>query len=285
MLPLNVGPGERIRFAVRFAPNNTGAVSGSLRVNNTTFALSGNGQQPVALPEVSLEGPSGVQAPLTQPTVGLTLAAPYSLPLRGTLTLSFSSDVFATNPAVQFATGGRTIAFTIPANSTRAVFETGSSEARLQTGTVAGSISLNASFSTMAGLEIQPPSPASLTMAISRQAPRLLSAEVGERSATGVVLIVSGYSTTRTLRSMDIQISSRGQQFVSTTLGVNLQPASLVWFEAVDSQNFGGLFSISVPIRLQRGGSQEDLVQYIESLSVTASNEVGASNAVSVPVR
>ncbi|MDX1983289.1 MAG: glycosyltransferase family A protein, partial [Bryobacteraceae bacterium] len=47
------------------------------------------GRAPSPIPSYSFAGPSGVQPPLQQPAIGLTLDGPYSLPLRGTLAMSF----------------------------------------------------------------------------------------------------------------------------------------------------------------------------------------------------
>ena len=53
---------------------------------------------------------SGNQQPLAQPLVGLSLASPYPLALNGTLAITFDSDVFSDDPAIQFSTGGRSVA-------------------------------------------------------------------------------------------------------------------------------------------------------------------------------
>lgn len=282
-LPVNVEPGAGLQFGVRFAPNNIGAITGLLRVNNTEFTLSGNGRQPVAIPDYQVTGPSGVQPPLQQPAVGLTLASPYSLPLRGALNLTFSSDVFTSNPAVQFATGGRTVNFTIPAGATQATFENGSSQVRLQTGTVAGTIQLTPTFATTAGLDVTPPTPTSLSMTINRLAPQLQSVDIAARTANSITLQVNGYSTTRMLRTVDVQLAPRGDaNFSATTLRFNIESSTLAWFQTAQSEPFGGLFSLTIPLTLSRGDSTEDLIRYIQSVAITVANEVGASSSVSV---
>lgn len=280
-LPFNLEEGRSVEVGVRFTPNNIGTQSATLRVNNTGIPIVGSGQQPVPIPAQRIEGPSGVQPPMQQPAVGLTLAAPYTLPLKGTLALAFVSDVFSDNPAVQFATGGRTVGFTIPANSTRAVFDNGASEVRLQTGTVAGAIQLRTSFSTTAGLDLTPASAGISTITINRAAPRLLTAEVGNRTASSFVLLITGYSTTRSLRNVEVKLTPRGdQRFASASVSVNVESASLVWFQSTQAEALGGLFSMTIPVTLRRGGSTEDLVEHVQGVTVSASNEVGASNAI-----
>jgi hypothetical protein len=282
-LPVSLEPGAATRFNVRFSPNATGSASASLRINNTTFTLAGNGREPVPLPPYRFEGPSGVQQPMQQPSVGLSLDGVYPLSLRGVLTLSFVSDVFTENTAVQFSTGGRLVAFTIPANTTRAIFENGSTEVKLQTGTVAGVIQLRPAFATQSGFALAVADPVQLSMTINRAAPQLLSGEIAGRTTNGIGIVITGYSTTRTLRQLDIQLSpAGGATFTATKLSVNVEPASVVWFQSPQSQALGGLFSLSVPVTFQRGGSTEDLVRYLQSVSVTVSNDVGVSNAINI---
>ena len=73
--------------------------------------------------------------------MGLQLAAPYPQDLTGTLTLTFTPDSFADDPTIQFASGGRTVNFKIPANTTTAVFGQ-SNQVQFSSGTVAGVITL-----------------------------------------------------------------------------------------------------------------------------------------------
>src|SRR5205823_6180639 len=105
-----------------------------------------------ALPSYQFQGPSGTQQPAQQPSIGLTLASPYPLALQGTLKLSFVSAVFTDDPAIQFASGGRTVNFTISANSTRAQFISNATSMPLQIGTTAGTIVITPSFSTAASI-------------------------------------------------------------------------------------------------------------------------------------
>jgi hypothetical protein len=283
VLPLNLEPEGSFTFGIVFTPNNTGALTATLRVNNAVFTLAGSGNQPLPLPAYQFEGAGGAAEPLQQPAVGITLAAAYPLPLQGTLNLIFVSDVFSNNSAVQFATGGRKVAFTIPPNSTRALFENSATSIRLQTGTVAGNIVLTPSFATEAGLDLTPASPPVLTLAIARSAPKLIEVRIASRALAGITLAVTGYSTTRALRDIAIRLSARpGKELTGTQLTASLEGFSLLWYQGAESQGFGGLFMVTVPILLQGGDAQEDLAGRIQSVEVTVRNEVGSSNAVTV---
>jgi len=286
-LPLSLQPEESVTFTIRFTPATTGQSTASLFVDALSFTLSGFGTDPPALPAYRFTGASGTVEPFDQPAIGLTLASPYPLPLRGTLTLTVDSELPATDPAVQFAFGGRQATFTIPANSTQAIFQNGSPNLRLQTGTVAGTITITPAFALDTGLDLTPKAPASLRLQVPKQAPRLFSAQVTSQTATGFVLVVTGYSTTRSLGKLDIAFTAASDvQFPNAKLTINLDSEASLWFKSPTSQPYGGQFSVSVPFTLRTEGSlTTSPLEKLDSLSVTATNEVGTSNAVSARVR
>ena len=148
-LPMSLAAGATVAFPITFAPNNTGSLTATLRVNGTSFTLSGTGTQPAAIPSYEIKTSGGGSQAAQQSAVALTLSSPYPMALQGTLKLAFASAVFTDDPSIQFATGGRTVNFTIPANSTSALFN-GNTSVPLQTGTTAGTIVITPSFA-MAG--------------------------------------------------------------------------------------------------------------------------------------
>ncbi|HYW46538.1 MAG TPA: choice-of-anchor D domain-containing protein [Bryobacteraceae bacterium] len=284
-LPLNLDPGATSTFQVGFTPNNTGTLTATLRINNSSFTLSGTGTAPTPLPSYQFQGPAGNQQPAQQMAVGLSLASSYPLPVQGTLTLTFVPSVFADDPAIQFASGGRTVKFSIAANSTQALFNGSATSIPLQTGTTAGDIVITPSFTIQDGFDVTPSSPAALTLTIPRSAPQLLSGNVTAETLTTFTLTLSGYSTTRSLTKFDVQITPKqGQSFATTHLTFDVSSASASWFQGTASQGFGGAFSVEVPFVLQNGSTTNDLVHLLQSLSITATNEVGASTAISVPI-
>lgn len=283
-LPSNLNPGDTIAFPVNFVPNNTASLTASLRVNNSTFILSGTGTQPASLPAYQFQGPSGTMPAAQQSSVGLTLAAPYPLALQGTLKVTFVSAVFSDDPSIQFATGGRTVSFTIPANSTQALFNSATS-VPIQTGTTAGTILVTPSFATQSGFDLTPSPPSALTLTIPRSVAQLSSASVTSETLTSFTLVLTGYSTTRALRQLDIQITPKqGNTFSTTHLTLDVSAASAAWFQSTTSQSFGGAFSVAFPFVLSNGSTTDDLVHRLQSLSITATNDVGASSSLSVPI-
>ena len=284
-LPATLKTGATISFVMSFAPNATGNLTATLLVNSVSFPVSGNGVAPPSLPTYSFVGPSGSEQPAQQPGIGLTLATPYSLPLKGTLTLAFTSNVFAGDTAIQFANGGLTVNFTIPANTTQALFSGNATSVPLQTGTTSGNIVITPSFSLQNGFDMTPASPTALTMTISGVAPQLLTGTISAASTSSFTLILSGYTDTRVLKQLDIQFTpTSGQTFNPTHLTIDVSAASATWFQGTAASGFGGSFLVEVPFALSNGNSTTNLVGLLQSLSITATNNVGTSSSLVVPL-
>jgi hypothetical protein len=104
-------------------------------------------------------------------------------------------------------------------------------------------------------------------------------------TTTSFTVILSGYSTTRALTQLTIQINPKaGATFSTTTLTINVASPASSWFQGTTSQAYGGGFSIAIPFVLSNGGTTTDLVHQIQSLSITATNDVGTSSSLTVPI-
>lgn len=285
-LPMNLAAGASATFSIGFLPNNVGTLTATLQINTSNFTLSGNGTQPAALPSYQFQGVSATPQPAQQPTIGLSLASPYPSALQGTLTLTFVPAAFADDSSIQFASGGRTVNFTIPANTTQAVFNGNTNSIPLQTGTTAGNIVITPSFAMQGGFSLTPPSPPPLTITIPSSAPQLVNAGITAVTTTSFTLTLSGYSTTRVLRELDVQVTPQaGQNFSTTTLTIDTSSTAASWFQSTVSQGFGGSFLVAIPFNLSNGSTTAtDLVHLLQSLSITAKNDVGASTALSVSI-
>jgi hypothetical protein len=286
-LPASIGAGETLSFTVLFAPNALGSVAGALRIDNLTFPVSGVANPPAPMPDYHFTGASGTQDPLQQIAAGLTLAEAYPLNLNGTLTMTFNSDVFSNDPAVQFAIGGRTVNFTIPAGSTQAVFANSATTARLQTGTVAGAITLVPSFVTDGGINLTPTVPPSLTLTVAQSAPRLLSLQVASKAASAVTLQITGYATGRSITEIDIQFAPvAGENVATTKLSVPVGPSFNAWFQGAASQQFGSQFTVTLPLTLEGDlVNATTLIGTIQTASVTLTNSEGVSNSQTVSLQ
>lgn len=286
-LPATIQPNETLSFTVQFAPTTTSLATATLRIDSDTFTLSGVGTTPDPLPSYTFQGPASAQ-PFQQPTIGLTLASAYAVNLTGTLTLSTASDIATDDPSVQFVSGSRVANFTIPAGSTTAVFAGGSTQIRFQTGSVAGTIFVTPAFATEGGLDLTPDKPKQFQVSLAATAPQVLDLSIGSRTGTGFTLLLTGNTTTRSLSKITISFKGKpGYNFPQTEFSQDLTTKSYVWFSSTSAQAFGGQFQIQVPFTLTNSDSSSSAtqpIQAIESVTVTVTNSVGASTAVTVPV-
>ena len=288
-VPLQLNPSATATFSINFSPVSVGSLSATLSINNSVFNLTGFSTAPPPLPAYQFTGASGTQQPFQQPAIGLSLSSPYSLNLSGTLTITIISNSFVVDPAVQFSSGTQKVAFTIPANTLKAVFPNGATQIQLQTGTVAGSIQITPDFTVGSGngTDITPGNPTTLTLTVPALAPALLSVSLGAQTAVSFSVVLTGFTTTRSLESLTFQLTpASGAKVSATSFTIDLTSASTVWFEGAASSAVGGQFSITVPFDLAQSGASAsaNLVAKISAISVTATSATGASNSLQVLV-
>ena len=106
------------------------------------------------------------------------------VPVSGRMTLTFAGSI--DDPAIQFEGGGRTVNFTIPANSTQAVFAGNATSSSFQTGTIAGTITLEAVADGMAS--------STRIVTVSSRPPRITSLSIGSRTSSSFQLVMIGFS-------------------------------------------------------------------------------------------
>jgi hypothetical protein len=285
-LPTTLEAGSRITATITFQPASTGPISSSMRVDNTNFILNGVGGAPPPLPSYRFDGATSPVEPLQQVAVGLSLASGYPIPISGTLNLGFSSDSFSVDPALQFITGGRTINFVIPANATQAIFANNTTQIRLQTGTVAGTIVLTPVFTTSGGYSLTPTVVTSQNLAVPARAPGVLALDWGQPTATSINLLVTGYASSRTLTRMNITFGLQsGAQVQTTQFALDIGTAATLWYRNTTSQNFGSLFTATVPFDIRQLQVGQTIRDFLSSFSVTLTNELGTSPSVSLPIQ
>jgi hypothetical protein len=285
-LPTQVGANQSLTFTIDYKPQLPGIAAATLIIDAARISLAGSAPAPPSLPSYQFTGPSGQQQPFQQPAVGLSLQSAYPLDLQGTLTLNVVSGAFAQDPAVQFSTGGLTVAFTIPANQLQAVFPGGSTQIQYQTGSVAGTILIIPAFQTLSGINLTPSNPATARVDIPRLAPVLLNARITSQTATGLTVAVTGYTTTRTLLSLNFTFTGTSGQ-TPIQLPMDVSASSRVWFESASSGGFGGQFTVEVAFTLQSASEPAgtNLVANLHTIDVKSANEVGTSNTVEVLVQ
>jgi hypothetical protein len=278
-LPAAVGPGQNLQITVSFAPNGLGSTTGQLQINSLQINLTGVGLAPPTLPAVSFGGLGGSAGPAQQPSLGLALASPYPLAISGTLTLSFAPAAFTDDPAIQFATGGRNVNFTIPANTTQAIFGPVATQVQFQTGTVAGTITITPTFAT-GTVNLTPAVPAIMTVTIAPSAPQIRSVQIGTRTANSFQVLVTGFSTPRTMTGMNLQFTaSPGANLGTSDLNVGVTGAFSTWYQSAASAQFGSQFTAALNIVVAGD------ITAVQSVAVTATNQSGTSTSASVSLR
>jgi hypothetical protein len=290
-LPLSLAPNAELQFTINFTPATLGFSNGTLQIDTTTIPLVGSGTPPPPLPSYTIVGPSGNTSPGSQSSVGLSLANPYPVAVTGILTLGVSGDLPA-DPAVQFATGGRTVPFVIPANRTDAVFGSQGTRVGLQTGTVASTITLTPSFATQAGnVDLTPSPPTVLQFAVAPSPPTLTAIQVTSPSANSLLIKVTGFATTRTLKAWNVQFTpAPGVSMPTSQFGLDVQQVAATWFRSAASQTFGGQFTMSVQFNFQASTATtttttSSVLSSIASVAVTVSSELGDSNSLQSKVQ
>jgi hypothetical protein len=180
------------------------------------------------------------------------------------------------DPALQFAAGGTTLNFTVPAGATTVSPITGGT---IQQGTVAGNLTVTLTSLTSAGVSVLPPTAVTATATIPPLPPVITasSVHITNVTATGFEVVLTGYSTTRDMTSATFTFAaSSGTQFSGgATFTVPLSSAFSPWYGSAQSQSFGSMFQLQVPFTLT--GSTNAL----QSVSVTLTNSIGTSTPVS----
>jgi hypothetical protein len=284
-MPFRLASEESLRLTIIFRPTTLGFSNGTLQVDTISVGLVGSGTQPPPLPAYTISGVSGTVSALSQPNISLILENPYPVAIAGILTLGVSSDL-PPDPAVQFATGGRTVPFVIPANSAEAEFGTLGTRIGLQTGTVASAMTLTPSFATQAGnVDLNPSTIDIVRFNVAPTPPVLISVDIASQAVNSVTIRVSGYTTARTLQSWRLELTpAPGVKMSNTQFTLDVQQIASAWFQNTASRNFGGQFSMSIPVTFQLSGNQT-ILNVLSSVSVALTNELGSSNSLQVNVR
>jgi hypothetical protein len=200
--------------------------------------------------------------------LAVSLGAPHPSALSGQLTLTFSSkaEVPADDPMTQLSNGLRTVKFTIPANSTNAVF---ASPVMLLIGTVAGTVTLTA------GIDNGPSGVQVATVEVPAGAPQVTNLDV-RATPQGVDLILTGYSTSRRVTGLDFAFEVKsGTKTQTITLSKNVDSQFAIWYQNAASAAFGSAFSFTQAVTIQ-GGT-------IQTVKVTLKNAQGSGSSGALP--
>jgi hypothetical protein len=267
-LALNTSTGQ-----ISGTPTVPGAYNFTINIaDSRTQTASVPFSQTITVAGVTIGGITTTSTSAQQIPVNVTLANPYTVPITGTLTMVFTSAVGATDPSIQFSTGGLTTNFTIPAGTTQAVFGTQQSVLVI-TGTVAGSIAITAAVQA-GGAIVTPATAPSITTTIAKAAPVITGVTL-TASGSSLIVAVTGYSNTRDMTSGTFQfIAAAGSTLNAAPITENLAATFSAFYQSSASTNFGSQFTFSIPFSFT--GS----INAIGSVSVQLINSAGTSAAV-----
>lgn len=258
---------------VSFGSAQISVLSSGVASNSVAIAITASA--------ISLTGVHSTTVPTQQLNVGIQFASAPPTQLQGTLHLTFTPSVAGLpagymDPALQFAAGGTTLNFTVPAGVTTVSPLTGGT---IQQGTVAGTVTVTLTSLTSAGVSVLPPTPVTATATILPLPPVITanSVHITNLTASGFDVVLTGYSTTRDMTSATFTFTAAtGTQFSgSATFTVPLTATFSTWYQSAQSQPYGSMFQLQVPFTLS--GS----TGVLQSVSVTLTNSVGSSAAVS----
>lgn len=205
-----------------------------------------------------------------QPGVTIVLNSPYPSDLAGTLTLTFApkSANGVDDPAVQFSTGGRTLNFTVPAGSTT------TPQVALQTGTVAGTITVTLALTT-GGVDVTPAGVSPITLVIAAAAPVITSVKFTNDSTGLITVVINGFSNTRDMTQATFVFTGTDAQSLGSAQ-VQIPVSSLFspWYSSSASDQYGSEFTYTQSFQLSKPDSN------ITGVSATLANSIGTSGSV-----
>jgi hypothetical protein len=256
--------------AGKFSPVVITVTDSSLNRYSDNFSIS---VSLPALPAVTVSGLPATVDPAKQYTIEISLASPYAAPLTGQAILTFSPESGLGDNTIQFASGGASAPFTIPAGAQKAVSAV---PLALQTGTVSGTIGVTLRLQA-GGVDITPSTPPLASAQIARSTPVIAGVQVSRTSNT-IQIAVTGYSTAREVTQAVFNFAAAAGQSLqpaSASITVDVSGLFAGWFS---SSPQGSLFLFTQPFTVQ--GDPAAVVP----VSVTLKNRIGSvTTEVKVP--
>ncbi len=272
-LPFPLAPGAALSFLIQFQPNSPGPAAGTLNIDGREFGLTSRG----LITGVTIRGVGRSVDPAQQPVVGVVLSRSYPVALSGRLHLEFQANARGgDDPAIQFATSGRTVEFTIPENSTEALFGA-ANEIAYQSGTVAGDINFRAELN-LSGNDVTPSPEPSGTVTVARSKP-VVQRATASRTSTGIQVTITGFATTREVNRVDVEfVAAPGANLGTSRVPIDVTELFNRWYTSQESAPFGSLFTLTIPFTAQGDPAAA------QSVGVTLSNGDGDSQRVEATI-
>ena len=272
-IDLTVAVDENAATGVIHAPSVT--TEGDITSSNNTASDA----TVIAVPVVNARFEPPLFVAGDQVLMDLTLPFAFPQDISGTLTLGFTPDAIhpADDPAIQFDSGGRTVAFTIPANTVQARFgaNTQTGPIGFQAGTISGTLSFNGSLQT----GVVETALSSLAT-IPKQAPKIHGVVTEEASGNSFRLGVHLTSSPREVTQLVLRfVGSQARLSCGTVAGcapsgdsliLDVRPMFDSWF--IGDTMHGSASTLHLPFSIDRA------IQ--GSLMISLGNRFGTSNSV-----
>jgi hypothetical protein len=275
-LSLNVATGE-----ISGAPSTPGGYHFTVTVTDSRQqqTASQSFTAIVSISSLTIGGLGSTVGPAQQVPLAVTIPAPFTMDLSGSLTISFTSAVGGDDPSIQFSTGGRTVSYTIPAGTTTAVYPQ-NAQLLLSTGTVAGTITVQATLQVGASDITPTPAPQAATT-VPKQVPVITSVTLKKTSTGGgVTVTIAGYSTTKELVQATLQFNAAtGSTLSAAPIVAPLSTVIAAWYQSAAAAAFGSQISVSIPISVSGD------ISAIGSVTVTLTNTQGNSAAATAQLQ
>jgi Putative Ig domain len=229
---------------------------------------------PPTLPAITISGLPVTANPLAQYTVTVSLASAYSVNITGTAILSSSpSDSGPSDGSIQFSGGGKSASFTLNAGQT-------STTLAIQTGSVAGTVTLTLSQLSAGGTDVTPTPAPSAKAQMAAAAPVITAATASRNTSTNTLTIqITGYATSRDMQQAVFTFSAASGQTLQTgasSITVSLSSLFSAYFQNSQYATFGSQFVFSQPFTIQGD------INSVIPQSVTLTNRIGSSTPSAV---
>jgi hypothetical protein len=268
-MPVQIGPGQSVRFQVTFAPQSGTPAQGVLTVDTRAFKLAGQGLDP-PLPSASIAFASTVGASAQQNSISIPLASASPVSGNGTLTMTFQSSVtgVSDDPAIQFLSGPqRKATVSIAAGDTSAKIG-GQASMAFQTGTTAGTITLTL---TLNG------APQQSTLAIPRS-PITLDSFTAVRQLGALNVAFSGFDNTYSASQLAFTFYDlKGRALPQGAIDFDAATAFRQYF---DTTQAGGAFALLATFPVSGSTSQIGFVmaQLTNSAGTITAQQISIGN-------
>ena len=273
-----VAPGASATLNIVFTPTALGTEQATLTIGLLTYPLQGTGvaPPPPAFPAPSVQLTLATPASAQQGSLSVGLASPSASSGSGTVTLAFQSAVsgVSDDPAVTFADGTRSAAFTVAVGASTGQFAAGPSVA-FGTGTTAGTLAFTVTLGSGSAN-------ASVTIPAAEVG---IDAAVAVRNAscdpaliycttTNVQLQVNGWDNTRSVSQLVFSFfNSSGAAIAPGNITVNGGSAFQSYFSGSD---MGGVFGLTAffPVTGDADLVVAAVVQMINSVGTAQSTQI-----------